>query len=348
MDTNDINTATKVWRWNLNGLGYSNTGYNGRYATAITMDGQIVGERLVANSVSAEKIDITYRSTVEKEIADAEEQARTDAEGYTDEALKSYYTKSQIETTIRNLEDSILLSANETAVQYVDGKLKNYSTSAQIKVKTDAIESEVKKKLNSSELSTEIQQNAYAVKIAWNNISKYIQFESGELRIYDSAYDATKQLVSKFNYNGSHFYRDGIYIGKIGTNNFQNYPEYRGLVFDLEYEAQYMAWSSKDTPNGSSYYTKLVWYRDNTIGKKGFNFYDYVHVGGYLRYDGAGVHNYSDNSIRLWANGSVSLGSSSTSCCEFTGYSFSIWNNKSIDFYSTLNLIDLDCPELAE
>lgn len=41
MDTNNVNTARKVWRWNLNGLGYSSTGYNGTYKTAITMDGQI-------------------------------------------------------------------------------------------------------------------------------------------------------------------------------------------------------------------------------------------------------------------------------------------------------------------
>ena len=37
------------------------------------MDGQIVGERLVGGSVSAEKLDITYRNQVIKEIADAEE-----------------------------------------------------------------------------------------------------------------------------------------------------------------------------------------------------------------------------------------------------------------------------------
>ena len=165
MDTNDINTATKVWRWNLNGLGYSNTGYNGKYATAITMDGQIVGERLVANSVSAEKIDITYRSKVEKEIADAEEQAKTDAKGYTDEALKSYYTKSQIETTIKNLEDSILLSAKETAVQYVDGKLKNYSTSAEIKVTTDKISQTVSKKVGYDDVISAINQSAETIAI---------------------------------------------------------------------------------------------------------------------------------------------------------------------------------------
>lgn len=41
MNTNDITTATKVWRWNLGGLGYSSTGYDGQYGTAMTMDGAI-------------------------------------------------------------------------------------------------------------------------------------------------------------------------------------------------------------------------------------------------------------------------------------------------------------------
>lgn len=338
MDTNDINTATKVWRWNLNGLGYSNTGYNGKYATAITMDGQIVGERLVANSVSAEKIDITYRSTVEKEIADAEEQAKTNAKGYTDEALKSYYTKSQIETTIKNLEDSILLSAKETAVQYVDGKLKNYSTSAQIKVKTDAIESEVSKKLNSSELSTKIQQSASAVKIAWNNISKYIQFESGELRIYDSAATDTQKIVSKFNYNGSHFYRNGKYIGKIGTNSFQNKPEYRGLVFDIAYETNYMCWAKKTSSNAGTYTTMFIYYNDDTIDKKGFHFGDTVWMGGNFKInDNSGFYSYTNGECKFYSN-EINFGSSSNTCFYVTGTNFTIPNNKNVNFYSKLHL----------
>lgn len=339
MDTNDVNTAKRVWRWNLNGFGYSSTGYNGTYKSAITMDGWIVGERIAANSISGDKLDVTYKTSVTKEIADAEEAARSDAENYTDEKLKSYYTKSQIETSIKTLEDSVLLSAKETAEQYVDGKLKNYSTSAQIKVTTDAITSEVNKKLNSSDFGTTLQQSASAVKIAWNNISKYIQFESGELRIYDSAVTSTQKVVSKFNYKGSHFYRDNVYIGKIGTNNFVNRPEYRGLVFDLDYGTQYMAWSTKNSSGDTAYYTKLVWYRDNTIGKTGFNFQDYVYMSGYLRFsENAGVYNYSGGGIRLWSNDGVSIGSSSSSLGEFTGNSFTIWNNRNIDFYSTLNL----------
>lgn len=44
MDTNDPNTAVHVWRWNINGLGYSSTGINGTYGLAMTMDGKIVAD----------------------------------------------------------------------------------------------------------------------------------------------------------------------------------------------------------------------------------------------------------------------------------------------------------------
>lgn len=255
MDTADKKTARKLWRWNLNGLGYSKTGYNGTYDTAITMDGQIVGERLVGGSVTADKLSVSYKSSVEKQISDAID----DSNDYTDDKLKSYWTRVEVETAIKNTKDAVLISAKETATSYTDDKLKSYSTSAQIKVKTDSIESEVKKKLNSSELSTKIQQNASAVKIAWNNISKYVQFESGELRIYDSAVTSSQKLVSKFNYNGCHFYRNDYYVGKIGTNELQSDSSKKGLNFDLESNGAYMTWASKDSSSANVYIMKWTY-----------------------------------------------------------------------------------------
>lgn len=56
MDTPNPSTAQKVWRWNLNGLGYSNTGINGTYETAITQDGQIVANFITTGTMSADRI----------------------------------------------------------------------------------------------------------------------------------------------------------------------------------------------------------------------------------------------------------------------------------------------------
>lgn len=48
MDTPSKETATKVWRWNSGGFGYSSSGYNGTYSTAMTMDGAIVADFITA------------------------------------------------------------------------------------------------------------------------------------------------------------------------------------------------------------------------------------------------------------------------------------------------------------
>ena len=57
MDTPDTETAQKVWRWNLNGLGYSSTGINGTYQTAMTSDGKIVADMITTGTMSADRIE---------------------------------------------------------------------------------------------------------------------------------------------------------------------------------------------------------------------------------------------------------------------------------------------------
>ncbi|MEI3355777.1 MAG: phage tail spike protein [Clostridia bacterium] len=57
MDTDNINTAQKVWRWNLNGLGYSSTGINGVYELAMTQDGNIVADFIKTGTMSVSRIE---------------------------------------------------------------------------------------------------------------------------------------------------------------------------------------------------------------------------------------------------------------------------------------------------
>ena len=51
MDNEDPNQAVHVWRWNINGLGYSSTGINGTYGLAMTMDGQIVADFITTGTL---------------------------------------------------------------------------------------------------------------------------------------------------------------------------------------------------------------------------------------------------------------------------------------------------------
>ena len=65
MNTDSKETATQVWRWNLGGLGYSSTGVNGPYSTAITQDGQIVADFITAGGMSAARITAGILSSVD-------------------------------------------------------------------------------------------------------------------------------------------------------------------------------------------------------------------------------------------------------------------------------------------
>lgn len=53
MDTDNMSTAKRVWRWNIGGFGYSRNGVNGPFETAINMDGQIVASFITAGTMSA-------------------------------------------------------------------------------------------------------------------------------------------------------------------------------------------------------------------------------------------------------------------------------------------------------
>lgn len=52
MDTEDIETAHKIWRWNSGGLGYSSNGYGGPYNLAMTQDGEIVADFITTGTIS--------------------------------------------------------------------------------------------------------------------------------------------------------------------------------------------------------------------------------------------------------------------------------------------------------
>lgn len=72
MDTDDISTATSVWRWNKQGMGFSPNGYAGPYnAVAIDMLGRIVADAITTGTLNADLIkagtisDVAGNSTID-------------------------------------------------------------------------------------------------------------------------------------------------------------------------------------------------------------------------------------------------------------------------------------------
>lgn len=57
IDTNDIKTATNVWKWSMGGLGFSSTGINGTFNTAITQDGSIVADFIKTGKIDTSVIE---------------------------------------------------------------------------------------------------------------------------------------------------------------------------------------------------------------------------------------------------------------------------------------------------
>lgn len=58
-DNKDLDKATKVWRWNSGGLGYSSTGKDGPFGTAITSDGKIVADYITTGNLDCSVLNVS-------------------------------------------------------------------------------------------------------------------------------------------------------------------------------------------------------------------------------------------------------------------------------------------------
>lgn len=159
---------------------------------------------------------------------------------------------------------------------------------AEIRTEIGQINLEVGKKVGTDELiakinmapgtvkiaASKIDLTATAVKIAWNDINKYICITDNNLAIYSSTTQSSSYLVMQLSQYGMDFYRSGSKIGRIGTSAWKDDPSSLGLSFGLDSGA-YMAWAVKGTAdtyevrwiyaakNFASYYANTFYLNSN-------------------------------------------------------------------------------------
>ena len=214
MDTDDKETAQRLWRFNLNGLGYSNNGYEGPFNLAITMDGTIAGQFVAAHTIGADQISVEY--TTEQEML------------WRDTLEQDYYSKTVVETKLENTATSVTASVKAWAEN-------GFYSKSQIDVSLDGIRSEVSTKVGASEVSSLIEQKADLIRLKADKI------------VWTSTYSSMSE-------NGTLSCQNAEISGKMTTYSQQQGIEVsngkvRGIVdnvyrFTLDATARYIISSS--------------------------------------------------------------------------------------------------------
>ena len=104
MDAPDKEQATNILQINKNGIGGSHNGYNGSYTIGMTLDGQIIGERILAGSVKTEALSTECKNYIETKISDG------------DSANKTAILK-EVTTSLKAMDGKITLSVSSLEQQ---------------------------------------------------------------------------------------------------------------------------------------------------------------------------------------------------------------------------------------
>ena len=72
MDAPDKNQATNILQINKNGIGGSHNGYAGPYTVGMTLDGTVLGERILAGSIKTEALSTECKNYIETKISDGD------------------------------------------------------------------------------------------------------------------------------------------------------------------------------------------------------------------------------------------------------------------------------------
>lgn len=138
------------------------------------------------------------------------------------------------------------------------------------------IMTEVNKKVDEEEFGTKIEQNSEAVKLAWNQISDFIQMMIINGNVSLAILDENNNILMNLDKEGQHFYNDG---NSMDIGSFDCYypiygNEYKSLMFALNEKAtnNFMAWGYKTvSENGDISYTPVIYLGGTSDTDYGFH-----------------------------------------------------------------------------
>ena len=156
-----------------------------------------------------------------------------------------FYTKVETDSRINQKANEINLGVNQT--------LTNYSTTNEmnsaITLKANEINAEVREKVGKTEVGTYIEQNTESVKLAWNQISEYIQMMIINNNASFAILDSSKKPIAYFDKTGIHFSSNNTAFGEMGVQTVDG-NKFIAFSVDGKYGQAInngMAWGIKTT-----------------------------------------------------------------------------------------------------
>ena len=229
-------------------------------------------ENANATANTASSTANTAKSTAEKAntIAETANTTAKDAKQKADDTdnnlSTNYYTKTETNSQITQKAESITSEVSKT-----------YSTKTETSnAKQEAINSansntndKLKGYTETSKLGTAIEQNYEHVKVAWNQISDFIQMMVINNNASLAILDKDKKVMMALDKTGQHFYKeDGTEFGEMGVQTVEN-QNYISFSVPIDYNSSVsdgMAWGVKNKK--TSKFLPILYIKNFELGEE--------------------------------------------------------------------------------
>jgi len=194
------------------------------------------------------------------------ETAKSTADSTNKNLSNNYYTKTQTENKITQTAESTISEVSKT---YSTKTETSNAKQEAIKSANSNTDDKLKGYTETSKLGTAIEQNYEHVKVAWNQISDFIQMMIINNNASLAILDKDKNIMMALDKEGQHFYKDnGTEFGEIGVNAIdnQNYISF-GVAGEYDKEmSDGMAWGITTKSDGK--FWPILYIKNFSMGPK--------------------------------------------------------------------------------
>lgn len=200
MDTDDVSTAKKVLRFNMNGIGGSTTGINGEYNVAMLTDGQINATRITFGEMNGNliKANSVVIGALDEEVTNKIDSAQSSAD-------KANTSASNAQNSANNAQNT----ANDASSKANHAQSSADSATAVAQAAKEQAEIAQKASNDANELAHS----------AWTGVSELAQvvkIDQGGVKVLEAA---NSKNYAKMQSNGLHVFTNENQVAQFGEES---------------------------------------------------------------------------------------------------------------------------------